>query len=380
MNHLNHFLVQQQYEVVVNNHFITGPAAQFYQSELYWQNSLHPIMSSASSKVSAKAYYGEYHGHRIKDLEPILVALREKSSRLIWTAGDSSLDNKYWVEEEATAVGAYKYVLQPPRSIQDVTFWLNYHCQQSKNRKSTAAINAAVEATTLNERTFQLRPQDYFIRDNLQANDILIVSIGGNDIAMKPCPCTIASMGAIVCMPQQILEKGFTFGYCPFQDYCCGCGPSCWSCACSCPPCLGYFRHLFQIRVQYYLEALTSKTKPAKILICMIYYPDETNTGGWASWALNFLGYDKDPEKIQLLIRKAYHEATSMIRIPGVEVIPVPLYNALNGKDTTDYVARVEPSAKGGTKMAEFLLDIIDNPPVTPSMSPPTSSQMQDRE
>jgi hypothetical protein len=112
----------------------------------------------------------------------------------------------------------------------------------------------------------------------------------------------------------------------------------------------------------------------------MIYYPDETNTGGWASRALNLLGYDKDPEKIQLLIRKAFHEATSMTRIPGVEVIPVPLYNALNGKDTTDYVARVEPSAKGGTKMAEFLLDIIDNSAVPPSTAPPTSSRMQDRE
>jgi hypothetical protein len=127
-------------------------------------------------------------------------------------------------------------------------------------------------------------------------------------------------------------------------------------------------------------SALTSKTKPAKILICMIYYPDETNTGGWASRALNFLGYDKDPEKIQLLIRKAFHEATSMIRIPGVEVISIPLYNALNGKDTTDYVARVEPSAKGGTKMAEYLMDIIDNPAVPPSMLPPTSSRMQGRE
>lgn len=129
--------------------------------------------------------------------------------------------------------------------------------------------------------------------------------------------------------------------------------------------------------------ALTAKTKPAKILICMIYYPDERSTGGWASKALNFLGYEKNPEKIQLLIRKAFHEATSLIRIPGVEVIPVPLYNALNGKDTTDYVDRVEPSAKGGRIMAEYLLDIIDNPSLSPAVSaslPPTTSPMEGRE
>ena len=127
--------------------------------------------------------------------------------------------------------------------------------------------------------------------------------------------------------------------------------------------------------------ALTAKTKPAKILICMIYYPDERNAGGWASKALNFLGYDKDPEKIQLLIRKAFHEATSLIHIPGVDVIPVPLFHALNGKDTTDYVARVEPSAQGGTKMAEYLLDLLDNPAVShATSSSPTTSRMEDRE
>lgn len=220
MNHLNHFLVQQQYEAAINTNYVTGPASNFYVSELYWRNSLHPSFMSliTGRKVSAKAYYSEYHGHRVNDLEKVLPALRAKSSRLIWTAGDSSLDNKYWVEEQAGAVGAYKDVLEPAVSKKDVTYWLNYHCHNSKNnspRKTTAAINTAVEATTLNERTFQLRPQDIFIRDNIQAEDVLIVSIGGNDIAMMPTPCTIASIGSIVCMPRQILQNGFSFGYFP---------------------------------------------------------------------------------------------------------------------------------------------------------------------
>jgi hypothetical protein len=42
-------------------------------------------------------------------------------------------------------------------------------------------------------------------------------------------------------------------------------------------------------------------------------------------------------------------------------VIPVPLFHALDGKLSREYVERVEPSSQGGRKMAEFLLDIIDD-------------------
>jgi hypothetical protein len=68
--------------------------------------------------------------------------------------------------------------------------------------------------------------------------------------------------------------------------------------------------------------------------------------------------------------------------VPGSEVIPVPLFNALDGKNTLDYVARVEPSALGGKKLAEFLLDVIDNPSITTgngSMIPPTSALISER-
>ena len=34
----------------------------------------------------------------------------------------------------------------------------------------------------------------------------------------------------------------------------------------------------------------------------------------------------------------------------------------LDGKRSEDYIARVEPSAMGGRKMAEFLLDMIETP------------------
>jgi hypothetical protein len=67
----------------------------------------------------------------------------------------------------------------------------------------------------------------------------------------------------------------------------------------------------WSVRVQKYIEALTSKTKPKKILVCMIYYPDENVTPSWAGPALGVLGYNTNPQKLQLMIRRAFVEATS---------------------------------------------------------------------
>lgn len=165
--------------------------------------------------------------------------------------GDSSLDNKYWFGDQRPAVGAYADVLNPPISVCDVTYWMNHHLESrggSLGGARTAAINTAVEATTLNERWYRLRSQDRFIRDNIRRDDVLVVSVGGNDIALCPTPCTIASMVGALCLPMGFLSRGFSCWSAPVQDCCCGCGASLLSCAGSCPPCLGYLRHLFGTR------------------------------------------------------------------------------------------------------------------------------------
>ena len=69
--------------------------------------------------------------------------------------------------------------------------------------------------------------------------------------------------------------------------------------------------HLFGTRVEKYLERLTAKTKPKKILVCMIYYLDENVVPSWANPALGALGYNTNPQKLQLMIRRAFVEATS---------------------------------------------------------------------
>lgn len=107
------------------------------------------------------------------------------------------MDNKYWFNDTDVAPGPYQSLLDPAVSKKDITYWLNYLCSQGQatsRRQRTAAINTAVEASTLNERTFHLRPQDAFLRDHIQSQDVLVVSVGGNDIALLPCPCTIFSI------------------------------------------------------------------------------------------------------------------------------------------------------------------------------------------
>lgn len=84
------------------------------------------------------------------------------------------------------------------------------------SKKSRIIIK--VEATTLNERCLRLRPQDKFLRDNLSSSDVLIVSIGGNDIALAPTPCTIASVAGLLCLPLSCLENGKSFGAVPVSE------------------------------------------------------------------------------------------------------------------------------------------------------------------
>lgn len=157
----------------------------------------------------------------------------------------------------------------------------------------------------------KLLPQDEFIRDNIKEDDILVVSIGGNDVALLPAPCTICAMAGMLQLPKSCVDNGFVCCTVPINDYCCGCTTSLLSCLGSWPPCLGYFRHLFGVRVQKYVEKLTSKAKPKKILICMIYYLDENaNTQSWAGPALGAMGYNRDPSRLQGLIKKTFHEAT----------------------------------------------------------------------
>ena len=66
-------------------------------------------------------------------------------------------------------------------------------------------------------------------------------------------------------------------------------------------------------------------------------------------------------------IEAAFVHATSRIAIEGTEVVPFPLFRVLDGKTSSDYCQRVEPSPSGGRKMAWALLNAAMAPPGAPT-------------
>ena len=256
-------------------------------------------------------------------------------------AGDSSLDNKYWVPGSGPAGDPldvevpeiYYHALRQPTPKPDVAFWMNH----ALGDRATC-INAAVEASMLRERDADLLPHDEFIRDNIRKEDVLIVSVGCNDIAMSPSFSTIWRMLALSYLTGSFsIEKGDAL-------------------------CLPYFAHLFGTQTENYINRLCPKTKPRAVVLCMIYFPLEAQYGqeGWADLPLKALGYSRNPGKLQTAIRQMYEMGTKRVKVEGTEVIPCALYESLDGTCKEDYVARVEPSSRGGRKMAEQLMTLID--------------------
>lgn len=316
--------------------------------------------------LDAGSFYEEYHGHKVEHLEQLPEMLREAHRRnsptcttsMVYFAGDSSLDNKHWFfsgfkekrqqlsepsDFVAPAVNGYEVALNPPNMVQDVCYWVNLECEK-KWRESDAqgvryaCINAAVEESSIVQReTGPLLAQDVYIRDTITGDDVLVVDVGGNDVALRPTPGLIANIAWLLYL---------TPGFCIRQ------GPAL-------APGLFYFIHMFRVRLRRYIERLIETRKPKKVIICMLYFLDEQPGGSWADGVLGQLGYDSNPGKLQDVMRMVYSWGVSQISIPGVEVVPLPLYEILDGKDTTDYVSRVEPSVKGGEKMGRAIANCL---------------------
>jgi hypothetical protein len=155
------------------------------------------------SKINAARFYFEWSGHPLSDLASFhATTLAERGDKpIVYLAGDSSLDNKAWLHKSLFELGAdvpkiYEHVFDKRntntntvRPKPDVAFWMN-----SLLGDRATCINTAIEATMLRDRDSTLLPHDTFIRDNIRPQDILIVSVGANDIALRPLPCTIFHM------------------------------------------------------------------------------------------------------------------------------------------------------------------------------------------
>ena len=175
---------------------------------------------------------------------------------LIYFAGDSSLDNKFWFENRARATNGYEHILRPPESKLDVAYHVNKLLEARNPR--WACVNTAVEATSLNDRAFgRLLEQDRFLRDSVRETDAVVISVGGNDIALAPLLCTCCNVAPLLCIGGlcgDAIDRCACA--CPPDVYtpcggatdcgCCLCGlPGCLTGLCGFPPGLGYFVDLF---------------------------------------------------------------------------------------------------------------------------------------
>jgi hypothetical protein len=143
----------------------------------------------------------EYFGHDVRHLQRIHTQLRNGARSCIFLAGDSSLDNKVWLEERGEAVrllgepthvqafacnlshqstlcapsqlNGYEQVLDPPLMKKDVCYWLNWEARQRGLEAEVFSLNTAVEATSLNSRAFcSLLAQDKFIHVRLTSMQV----------------------------------------------------------------------------------------------------------------------------------------------------------------------------------------------------------------
>lgn len=298
-----------------------------------------------SPKIKTSAFYNNYYGHTINHLQTTFQALKDYNDKepehscFIYLAGDSSLDNKHWILNQpyGAACNGYQTFLDPPMMVKDMCYNLS-NAISTRGIKNTFVINCAVEESTLGVRKYgNLLPHDKFIRENIRENDILVVSVGGNDIALSPSISTIWNMIKLVSMNSiETLTNN---------------PEKAWG--------MPHFIDLFKNQTSQYIKNLVSKHKPSKVVICTIYYPDERTTGSWADTVLGYLGYNSNPMKLQTIIRHIYNAATTQIQIPGVQVIPFPMFEVLDGSVSSDYVQRVEPSVTGGKKLAHAMIDRI---------------------
>eukprot|EP00536_Pseudo-nitzschia_multiseries_P009308 jgi/Psemu1/200327/e_gw1.256.2.1 len=335
--------------------------------------------SSSITTIPAVDFYGEYHGHTVKHLETVRAALETKKGggcgAFVYLVGDSTLDNKHWIflendsdfvahnrskaealpELAAAAVNGYETVLDPPRMVRDVAYWMNHQVRsqtrsQARSTTTTTAalctINAAVEESTVSERDngASLLPQDAFVARNAGPNDTVVVSMGGNDLALRPSTETQQALRDVLVSPSEAVDDGTAPGF-------------------------DHLLNLFHDKVERILESMLLIIRgerdqlPKLVVVCALYYPDEASAaGGWADPVLEQLGYNTDPSGVQRMLR-SLHKQMERRGFPSlaksVTVRVFPMFEVLDGKHHGDYVQRVEPSTVGGQKLAGALLEWI---------------------
>jgi len=251
--------------------------------------------------------YDNYYGHTLEDLNKIF---QSSNNPKIYLAGDSILDNKFWVKNEGK-VNKVKNLFDIP----DIEYHMNdliedYTC-----------INCASEESKVENKIYNY--QDKFIHDNITKDDILVISIGGNDFLLNPDNLTRLGKAQF----SRIL-KG------KYEDE-------------------NYLQilNIFNLHIPKYIKYLIGKNTPKKIIYLFPYFPCEVKGQCWSS-AINlimiFKGFLKDT------MRNLYKDMKLKENI-----IKLPLFKLFNPEKEEDYIQRLEPSILGGRKIASLILKNI---------------------
>jgi hypothetical protein len=86
--------------------------ANFVPPSLLWAAAAMSGARAAAGTV--RGYYHNYYGHTMEHLGIVYEALGMHERPVVWLLGDSSLDNKNWLKEEAEARCACRPCLPPP--------------------------------------------------------------------------------------------------------------------------------------------------------------------------------------------------------------------------------------------------------------------------
>jgi lysophospholipase L1-like esterase len=290
--------------------------------------------------LSSAVFNAEYHGHSTPLLCALVAGLRPRP--LLFLAGDSTLDCKYWLRAlpRVAAAAGMERLVSPPLAPPDVAAALNALLPSTRHLSEHAAVNCAVEESTLRARSHgtRLLPQDALIAARLRTRDVLVISVGGNDVVLSPTLSTATALARVLC-----------------------CGDACGGAG-------GYaaLASLFRDELQALVDALTARATPAVVVVCFPYFPQEFGGAGaapaWADGALRLLGYARDPAPLQRAMRAVFARATRGITgPPGACVAHLALFDVLDAAPGSgDYVDRVEPSARGARKIARAIVDAVE--------------------
>jgi hypothetical protein len=261
--------------------------------------------------------YDNYYGHNIE----ILKKLVNDKNKYIYLVGDSVLDNKYWVKNIKTEK------VRDIFTVPDIAYHINSLLDKDKskdlNKKDYICINCAVEESKIESKNIlneheALNEQDKFVRDNIKDDDILVVSLGGNDIML--------SFKNILPLIKVLISSNYKDS----ENY-------------------KNLLNIFNLGIENYVKKILGKHQ-SKVIVLFPYFPCEVYSESWGNFLLTGMMLFK--HKIKKLMKDIFEDIT-------YPYIKIPLYEIFDSTKEEDYVQRLEPSYTGGLKIAKEIVKHI---------------------